>query len=345
MYALRKRVCSFSLVTLTVFGFTGLTAGTALAQTWRLTGPPVFVLDGSGDIMQPGASRSYSSITTTLNSRTLSSAAFTTTDERWGTSSITYSWDSPPAILRTGDVVPFSIRWNIGQRWSRFSPQMGSLAHLDWSTNWYTTQCYGELCPSSPTSGQERNTAITVTSNNSTQLVFYVEVHSTPGAVRVQWTYRQVDGSAPPSPGTPGAVTTAPSHPNSPATPPRCAQESIIYTTGNIAGVLNGPTQPTRFQLNEPTVVTSLMSYHWNNGRGQPPGTVFLRHQDGTTYGGQASSAPGQGGVPTAYWMVRPNVVLKSGIYTVIDSHPSTWAQNAQSNGQGIVEVKGCSGP
>jgi hypothetical protein len=174
----------------------------------------VFILDGSGVILQPGASRSYSSgegvITTTLNSRTLSSAAFTTTHERYGTGSITYSWDSPPEILRTGDVVPFSIRWNVGQRYSRFSPQMGSLAHLDWSTDWYTTQCYGELCPSSSTSGQECNTAITVTSNNPTQLVFYVEVHSTPGAVRVQWTYRRVDGSAPPSPGTPGAVTTAP---------------------------------------------------------------------------------------------------------------------------------------
>ena len=121
-----------------------------------------------------------------------------------------------------------------------------------------------------------------------------------------------------------------------------CDREVVLYTNNNIAGVQNGPTQPTRFQLTQPTLVTYLMSYHWNNGRGQPPGTIVLRHQDGTTYGGAAGSAPGSGGAPNAYWIVRPNVVLKSGIYTVVDSHPSTWAQNAQSNGQGIVEVKGC---
>jgi len=123
-----------------------------------------------------------------------------------------------------------------------------------------------------------------------------------------------------------------------------CAREVVLYTNNNIAGVQNGPTQPTRFQLTQPTLVTYLMSYHWNNGRGQPPGTIVLRHQDGTTYGGAAGSAPGSGGAPNAYWIVRPNVVLKPGTYTVGDSHPGTWAQNAQSNGQGIVEVKGCSG-
>ena len=130
-----------------------------------------------------------------------------------------------------------------------------------------------------------------------------------------------------------------------PVTPPRCAQESVIYTNNNIAGVQNGPTQQTRFQLTQPTLVTYLLSYHWNNGRGQPPGTIGLQHQDGTRYGPwPAGSAPGSGGAPNAYWIARPQVVLKPGTYTVLDSHAASWAQNAQSNGQGIVEVKGCGG-
>ena len=222
MYPVGKHMRASALVTLTVCAFACLRADTALAQTWRLTGPPAFVPVPGESIFLPGTSRKYASgeglVTTTLNSRSAGSAAFTTTHERYGTSSISYSWNAPPEILHTGDVVAFNIRWNIGQKYSRFSPQMGSLTHLDWSTDWYTTQCYGELCAAPLTSGQVSNTVITVTSNNATQLVFYVDVHSTPGAVRVQWTYRRVDADVPASPSTPGGATTAPGYPHVVAT-------------------------------------------------------------------------------------------------------------------------------
>ena len=66
-------------------------------------------------------------------------------------------------------------------------------------------------------------------------------------------------------------------------------------------------------------------------------------HQDGTRYGPWAAAgAPGSGGVQNANWIARPSVVLKPGNYTVIDSHADSWAQNVQSNNQGIVVVKGC---
>ena len=54
-----------------------------------------------------------------------------------------------------------------------------------------------------------------------------------------------------------------------------------------------------------------------------------------------AAARAGQGGANNAYWECRPNVVLPAGTYTVVDSDPATWAQNAQSAGRGIVEVKG----
>jgi hypothetical protein len=45
------------------------------------------------------------------------------------------------------------------------------------------------------------------------------------------------------------------------------------------------------------------------------------------------------GGIPNVNWEVRPVVILQPGIYTVIDSDPSTWAHNSETNGEGIVWV------
>ena len=208
---------AFILPMLMVLGVSGLTTGTAVAQYWRLTGPAVFVptpvSSDKSEIMLPGTSRRYASgeglVTTTLNSQTLNSVAFTTTHERYGTNTIAYSWDSPPEILRPGDVLPVTIRWNIGQRYNRFSPQMGSVAHLDWSSDWYTNQCYGELCPGPTTSGEERNTVLGVADNDAAELVFFLDVHATPANVKVQWTYRREEGSAPVLPRTPFATPPA----------------------------------------------------------------------------------------------------------------------------------------
>jgi hypothetical protein len=125
-----------------------------------------------------------------------------------------------------------------------------------------------------------------------------------------------------------------------------CAPEVTIFTNGNAGGVDNGPTRPTTFTLTMPVQLESLMTYHWNSGRGQPAGTVALEHEDGTRNGPWGVvGEPGQGGVPSAYWYARPHVLLKPGTYTVLDSHPASWAQNAQSGGQGIATVKGCPVP
>ena len=116
----------------------------------------------------------------------------------------------------------------------------------------------------------------------------------------------------------------------------------VIFNNGNIAGVYNNPTRPTTFIVNQPHVITLIQNYHWNNARGSTPGTIALRDQSGRTYGPwQAKGSPGQGGVPNAYWTVYPNITLPAGTYTVIDSEPSTWAQNSGSNGAGFTRVEG----
>jgi hypothetical protein len=125
--------------------------------------------------------------------------------------------------------------------------------------------------------------------------------------------------------------------------PARCSPEVVLFGNNNPGGVSGAPRQPTRFTLPEPGFVTSVMTYHWNGGRGQPAGNIGLRDDGGRVYGPwNADGSAGQGGVPNAYWVVRPGVVLQPGTYTVLDSHGPSWAQNDQSRGEGIAEVRGC---
>ena len=114
-----------------------------------------------------------------------------------------------------------------------------------------------------------------------------------------------------------------------------------VLNNGNIYRVFNQPQRPTTFEIDAPAKVIYMMTYHWNDGRGKSPGTVALRHSDGTTYGPwSVTGKPGQGGVPDAYWECEPMVTLNPGRYTVIDSDPGSWAQNDQSGNCGIAKVK-----
>jgi hypothetical protein len=116
----------------------------------------------------------------------------------------------------------------------------------------------------------------------------------------------------------------------------------VLFNNGNTGGVNNNAARATTFTLQAPHVVTLIQNYHWNNGRGASTGTIGLRGSDGRTYGPwSAAGAPGQGGVPNAYWNVAPNTTLPAGTYTVIDSDPATWAQNSQSGGSGFTRVEG----
>lgn len=126
-----------------------------------------------------------------------------------------------------------------------------------------------------------------------------------------------------------------------PPRPQPPAQPARVFYNGNIGGVANGG-RPPQFSLSNPTRITYVMTYHWNNARGHRPGTIALVSASGVTYGPwQATGQPGQGGVPDAYWIANPNVVLPSGVYQVVDSDPASWAQNGESLGLGMTEIKG----
>ena len=84
-------------------------------------------------------------------------------------------------------------------------------------------------------------------------------------------------------------------------------------------------------------LITRIINYHWNDGKGAEPGWIALRADNGTLYGPWwAVGQDGFGGVRNAYWLVTPDTVIPAGIYTVIDSDPLTWAQNEETEGRGI---------
>lgn len=116
--------------------------------------------------------------------------------------------------------------------------------------------------------------------------------------------------------------------------------DEMIFYNGNASGVKSGPTNQTVFTIDRDRLITNVTNYHYLNG-GIFPGTISLRHSDGTTYGPwQTYGTIGQGGVANAYWNCYPLETIKAGTYTVIDSHPATWSHNQGSNSCGFTWVR-----
>ncbi|MFI4933537.1 MAG: hypothetical protein ACHP7N_02870 [Caulobacterales bacterium] len=121
-------------------------------------------------------------------------------------------------------------------------------------------------------------------------------------------------------------------------------QGDLLLQTMNTGGVSNGPKQPSVFRSAKPVRITGIVNYHWNNGQGAAPGTIALRGANGVLYGPwRARGAPGAGGAQNVMWYVEPGVVLPPGAYTVIDSDPATWSQDALSGNRGMGEVRAAS--
>ncbi len=125
------------------------------------------------------------------------------------------------------------------------------------------------------------------------------------------------------------------------ATPDTSGQE-LLFEVSDTMAVDNGVTADAVFKINKSWLITQIITYHWNGVSGAEAGTIALRAQDGTLYGPwQASGSPGQNNVPNAYWFVYPMEVIPKGTYTIVDSDPSTWSSNFNTNGVGMVYVYG----
>ncbi|MDR3494502.1 MAG: hypothetical protein P4L82_07855 [Ancalomicrobiaceae bacterium] len=114
----------------------------------------------------------------------------------------------------------------------------------------------------------------------------------------------------------------------------------LIVKNGADGATRPGATRHVGFTLQHAVRLDQIATYHY--GAQKYPGTIALRHADGTVYGPwQAAGAVGQGNVPYAYWWVRPAIFLRPGRYTVIDSDPATWSTEDATRGSGIFMIWG----
>ncbi len=115
----------------------------------------------------------------------------------------------------------------------------------------------------------------------------------------------------------------------------------LVVENMNTGGVNNGATSEPRFTFSTSVEIVSVYDYHWNNGMGDPPGTIAIQNVDtNELYGPFATyGLAGQGGVPNVYWQTEPGITIPSGTYRIIDSNPSTWSQNSQTGGAGMSQI------
>jgi len=109
-----------------------------------------------------------------------------------------------------------------------------------------------------------------------------------------------------------------------------------LFNIGSIMAVFNGGTSAT-FKLARQAQVKTITTYHWNDAKGAPGGTIGVKDTSGKLFGPwPVATSDGQGGAPSVYWAASPDVTLEAGTYTIIDSDPSTWSQNEETGGVGM---------
>lgn len=116
-----------------------------------------------------------------------------------------------------------------------------------------------------------------------------------------------------------------------------------LFDNGNVYAIEAGvPSRPTTFTFTEARVITMIQNYHWNSGRGAAAGEIWLVDKQGRKYGPwKAKGFSGSGGAPNVYWRAYPKTSLGPGTYTLMDSDPSSWSQNAGSRGAGMTLIEG----
>lgn len=119
-------------------------------------------------------------------------------------------------------------------------------------------------------------------------------------------------------------------------------QPEVIFDNAIPTPVESVPLKPTRFTLYDSRTITSIRTFHWNEGRGALPGSIALQGKNKRLIGPWTAVAIDDGqGLVNAYWEVKPNIVLDAGTYTVLDSEPGTWSRNPAKGDMGIVRVMG----
>ena len=115
------------------------------------------------------------------------------------------------------------------------------------------------------------------------------------------------------------------------------AQAGRLFNSYNNCATLNGA-KPALVVLAKPALINQVADYHFNNGVAVKPGTIGLMASNGHVFGPYRATQ--QAG--TWDWITATiNVTVPAGTYSVVDSSPATWSQNAFSGGRGFTRVFG----
>ena len=131
------------------------------------------------------------------------------------------------------------------------------------------------------------------------------------------------------------------------------SKQVTLLDTSNGDAVGNGGTAPTFSTNGKAYCLHYIQTYHWNGGKGQPPGTLGLKRIGGGAGPGiaaavgpvQAKASSGQNNAPNVNWYMyfdtpAPPPVI-DGTYQCEDSGTATWSSNPQSGGRGFCIVQG----
>ncbi|WP_026495141.1 hypothetical protein [Butyrivibrio sp. WCD3002] len=112
-------------------------------------------------------------------------------------------------------------------------------------------------------------------------------------------------------------------------------------TINNTYAVTGGAEAPMLTVGSEGFKLQSIITYHWNDGKGKKPGTISLYKYDKTTKkrGKKVATFKATGLFKNTYWNITCNKKLAKGYYLIVDSNPKTWSQNSASNGLGFTWI------
>ena len=105
--------------------------------------------------------------------------------------------------------------------------------------------------------------------------------------------------------------------------------------------ILKNPRKDCSFTLKERYCITRITTDHNNSGKGTfEVGSIGIMGVNGNEEKQwHARGIPDQNGVPNCKWVVRPNIVLDPGQYSVVDSDRASWSKNLA--GKGFVVIEG----
>ena len=122
-------------------------------------------------------------------------------------------------------------------------------------------------------------------------------------------------------------------------TPTWGAETQVFYVWNSLSQGVGGKSPS--FTVQKSLMLTKITNTHFNLRKGAPPGQISLRDATGKIYGPWQATGSAAANVNNAIWTVTPNVAIPAGQYTVIDSSPGTWSQNAQTGGLGFTSISG----